>query len=317
MTHAAELIAIAGPCEPPQTATLAPLIERIRSRFGAALVGIVYYGSCLRNGNPHDGLVDFYVVVDSYRHAHGHRLAAAANKLVPPNVYYLEAPAPESTDESGRLRCKYAVISEADLRHGVRNDFLSGLWGRFAQPVALVASRDEAAHERLRAYCGQAVITLLTRTLPALQNPAGAAETYEQALALSYASELRTERQGRSSALIDYDRAEYARRLHAALPSLPFPVYSTDDGRLAWSPGQRQIRHAAWRWRLMQPAGHAVSVLRLSKACFTFGNAVDYGAWKIERHTGIHIEVTPRLRRYPLIFGWPVLWRLYRRGALR
>lgn len=317
MTDAAELRTIAGPCESPQAAALTPLVERIRLRFGDALIGIVYYGSCLRSGNPYEGLVDFYVVVDSYRRAHASTIAAAANKLVPPNVYYLEAPASESGGEARRLRCKYAVISESDLSHGVRDDFLSGLWGRFAQPVAIIANRDAGARDRLRTCCGQAVITLLARTLPALQGPASAAETYEQALALSYGSELRTERQGRSSALVEHDAAEYARRLHAAIPGLPFAVSTADNGCLEWSPSARQTQRAARRWQLMQPAGHAVSVLRLGKACFTFGNAVDYGAWKIERHTGIHVEVTPRLRRYPLIFGWPVLWRLYRRGALR
>lgn len=317
MSDAATLRSIAGPCTSSQSVALEPLIERIGSRFGRALVGIIYYGSCLRSGNPYDGLVDFYVVVDSYRHAHASTIAAAANKLVPPNVYYLEAPASKTGGESNRLRCKYAVITESDLTHGVRSGFLSGLWGRFAQPVAIVASRNTAARDRLRACCGQAVITLLDRTLPALQSPASAAEAYEQALALSYGSELRTERQDRSTTLVDHDGAEYARRLHAAIPSLAFPVTMAKDGCLTWAPSARQHQRAVRRWQLMQPAGHAVSVLRLSKACFTFGNAVDYGAWKIERHTGIHVEVTPRLRRYPLIFGWPVLWRLYRRGALR
>jgi len=58
-------------------------------------------------------------------------------------------------------------------------------------------------------------------------------------------------------------------------------------------------------------------VLRLAKAVFTFENGADYLAWKIERHTGVHIEVTPRLRRHPILLSPPVLWRLLRRGAVR
>jgi hypothetical protein len=53
------------------------------------------------------------------------------------------------------------------------------------------------------------------------------------------------------------------------------------------------------------------------KSAFTFQGGVDYIVWKLERHTGIAVEVTPRLRRYPLIFIWPHFWRLYRRGAFR
>ena len=310
---------------------LAPLIKRIQQRFGTTLVGIVYYGSCLRAGTPYDGLVDFYVVIDSYRQAyreaHASILAAAANRLVPPNVYYLEADAPRPDAPDALLRCKYAVLSQASLQNGVAHDFLSGLWGRFAQPVAIVHARDSQARQRLQACCGQAVLTLLARTLPMLASPATPAQAYERALALSYGSELRTEKTNRSQAVVSHDAQEYTRRLHAAAPYLPFRVEPTDaghdagdepaDGRIYWLPKPAQRRRAARAWRLRQPAGHALSVLRLSKACFTFGNAVDYGAWKIERHTGVHVDVTPRLRKHPLIYGWPVLWRLYRAGALR
>ena len=58
-------------------------------------------------------------------------------------------------------------------------------------------------------------------------------------------------------------------------------------------------------------------MLRLAKASLTFEGGVDYAAWKIERHTGVRVVVTDRLRRYPLVFGWTVLWRLLRRRALR
>ena len=32
---------------------------------------------------------------------------------------------------------------------------------------------------------------------------------------------------------------------------------------------------------------------------------------------GQRIEPTERQRRYPLLFAWPLLWQLYRRGAFR
>jgi hypothetical protein len=53
------------------------------------------------------------------------------------------------------------------------------------------------------------------------------------------------------------------------------------------------------------------------KAVLTFENGVDYIAWKLERHSGRQISVNDRLRRYPLLFGWPLLWRLLRERVLR
>ena len=31
-----------------------------------------------------------------------------------------------------------------------------------------------------------------------------------------------------------------------------------------------------------------------------------YAAWKIERHTGVRVEVTPMLRRHPVLWGLKV-----------
>ena len=52
-----------------------------------------------------------------------------------------------------------------------------------------------------------------------------------------------------------------------------------------------------------------LSVLRLVKGLFTFEGGFDYVLWKIERHSGVRVEVSPRARRYPLLAGWGVIWR--------
>lgn len=310
--HDSHLRAIAGPCESPQAAALAPLMAAINERHGPAVSAVVYYGACLRTGAIYEGLVDFYVVVDRYRHAHGHPISALANRLVPPNVYYLEA-----EGRHGRLRAKYAVISEAELARGCATALLSSLWGRLAQPVAIVQARDDALRDTVRAHLGAAVITLLDETLPLIASPKTPSDIFAAALALSYGGELRTEGPGRSQAVAAADRAEYSRRLHAARPLLALDVSVDTAARLHWQATAEEQARCRRRWQRRRPLGRVVSVARLAKACFTFGNAVDYGAYKLERHTGEHIEVTDRLRRHPLIYAWPVLWRLYRRGLLR
>ena len=76
-------------------------------------------------------------------------------------------------------------------------------------------------------------------------------------------------------------------------------------------------RGAGLRWRVRMFHGKALSTLRLLKAALTFDGALDYLLWKISRHSGVYIEPTERQRKFPLIFAWPLLFRLYRRGAFR
>src|SRR3546814_10685169 len=94
-------------------ATLAASLVEAR---GDAVAAILFYGSCLRDPQA-DGILDFYVVVDDYRRYHGGRLAAALNRLLPPTVSLLVAPA--------GTRAKVAVkIGRAHVRNPVTNAYL-------------------------------------------------------------------------------------------------------------------------------------------------------------------------------------------------
>ncbi len=42
-----------------------------------------------------------------------------------------------------------------------------------------------------------------------------------------------------------------------------------------------------------------------------------YALWKLERHTGTHIEYSERQRRHPFIWGWPLVFRVLRNRDLR
>ncbi len=71
------------------------------------------------------------------------------------------------------------------------------------------------------------------------------------------------------------------------------------------------------KWKLRAILGKILSVLRLMKATTTFVNGVDYIAWKIERHSGEKVIVNNRLRKHPLIYCWPLLFKLYKQGKIR
>jgi hypothetical protein len=64
-------------------------------------------------------------------------------------------------------------------------------------------------------------------------------------------------------------------------------------------------------------AGKALNLLRLVKAAFTFVDGPRYLVWKIERHTGAKLALTPWQLRHPVLAGPVLLFRLWRRGLVR
>lgn len=296
----------------PVAPALHRLCAQMIARFGAGVAGVIFYGSCLRSGQPATGLVDLYIVVDRYAAVYDGYLLRWLNALLPPNVFYHE-----STDVDGQvLRAKCAVLSLRDLELGTSRWFHSYLWGRFAQPARLVYVRDEAVRDRIEHALAAAVVTLLERALPRLPERFDSAQCWQRALALSYAAELRPESPQRAAELVRHDLPDYRRRTAAAVSGIPGMAAEEDD----WYSNRIPVRArfaAAWGWGVRRGQGRVLTVLRLVKSAFTFENGVDYALWKLERHTGVALELTPRQRRYPLLFGWGVLWRLLRQGSLR
>jgi hypothetical protein len=294
------------------------LSQEARRRYGDAVLATLFYGSCLRNTTA-EGVLDFYVIVDDYRRAYASRALAAANALLPPNVFYLELPTAE-----GVLRAKLAVISARDFARGTGPRCLRpGFWARFCQPAIAVHTRDERALETLVAAVAQAVRTAVTRGLGLLETRDGEAHFEAEALWLAlfretYASELRAESEATVSSLYAAAPERYAGALGCALDELADAgrarVSREADGsfRLAAAPGLLGRPRRARRL-----AAKAAGVAQLLKSAFTFGDWVPYALWKLERHTGTRLELSERQRRHPFLFAWPVFFRVLARRELR
>ncbi|MFO7709571.1 MAG: hypothetical protein R6V84_15500 [Desulfobacterales bacterium] len=310
------LKAICGRSVLPAPAPVVALGENIRATWGSAVQAILFYGSCLRTGEDRGGMVDLYLIVDRYREAYRSPLWASLNKLLPPNVFYLEIPF-----EDRVVRAKYAVLSMSDLENGVsRAWFHSYIWGRFAQPTALLYTSRPAVADRICGLLGRAVLTFLDRVIPRLPAEFAVDELWLRGLTLSYRTELRAERPEKMEALFHAAADHYVRITNAALPALSVPVeiVAGCDGRRyrsRVSKGLRLKSRVAWKLRSLQ--GKALTLLRLLKGAFTFSGGLDYILWKIERHTGVTVEVPPRLRRHPILALCVLGYRLYRRGAFR
>jgi hypothetical protein len=240
-------------------------------------------------------MLDFYLIVSDYRAAYGKSWLAAANRLIPPNVFPFE---------HDGLAAKYAVLSETDFeRECSERAKTVSVWARFAQPSRLVWAKDEAARERVLDSVATAAPTLLKLALPMTADPENVLAIWRRGFALTYQAELRAERRDRSSSIVDADPERYQSFGTAAIETI-------DDDTLSRPAGERT-------WRALRRRGKRASVLRLAKASFTFAGGIDYLAWKINRHAGTKVEIKPWQRRWPLVAAFTLLPRLLKRGAIR
>jgi hypothetical protein len=277
------------PVDPRVTAMAAA----VAARHGRAARAVLFYGSCLRQQQLEGLMLDFYLIVSDYRAAYAKRWLAAANRLIPPNVFCVE---------HDGLVAKYAVLSEADFAHECSPEaWTVSTAARFAQPSRLVWSASAAAGRRAIDAVAQAAPTLLGWTRP-LAPDAGILELWKRAFTLTFNAELRAERLGRPAALVEADPQRYERVGSAALKSVTAVMTAKQAKR--------------W-WKRKQGHGKRYSVARLAKASFTFSGGADYIAWKINRHSDANIELKPWQRRHPLLAAVSLLPRLLRTGAVR
>ncbi len=285
----------------------------LRQRYGDAVEAILYYGSCLRQGDALEGVIDLYVVVESYQAALSSVWRSLVYCILPPTVKYMEVEI-----DGVVARTKYALISRRDFRLGTsKRWFHSYLWGRFSQPCQLVFSANHAARSFIVDCLAGAVCTLLARTAPVMPARFDAVQLWREGLSRSYRSELRPESGTRGIELADSSAQYFADITLAAAEAAGIDVVPDNPLPLSYSASSSARRWSAVCWRLRGLQGKLLSIARWLKALATFDGGLDYAVWKLERHTGVRVTLSDRARRYPLIFLWGELWRLYRQGAFR
>ncbi len=286
------------------------LITALHDRYDNAIHAVVLYGSCRRKTNASDGLVDLLVVVDSYRKAFGTGLLAGLNWLLPPNVFYLE-----TREESAVLRCKYAVISldQFQRRCASRSDHY--FWARFCQPARLAYERGRAG-DRLALARALAAHNFAKRVTPLIDQPMTPAAFWVRALTLTYRCELRPEPVGNAEQLILSD-PDYWPDLTTALSGEPGRPVRMQSNQVNGSdaPVKRLATRLSWQARRI--TGKLFNLARLFKAAGTFTNGIDYIVWKVERHSGVRVEPTERMRRYPRLAAWKLAWIMWRKGGFK
>lgn len=303
---------IAGDLQRPPPPGLDGLLASLRARYGNHLRAVLLYGSCRRDVDVHDGLVDLLVLVESYRGVHGWFGPALLNRLLPPNVYFLQV------DQAGKtVRCKYALATLGQFERRCRSRSDHYFWARFSQPCRLLYTAGEdnmaAAVTESRAAAAR---TFCRRIAPLVRTPVSAPAFWQKALATTYRCELRPEPPDNARRLIAAD-PEFWQALTRALATEPGNRLRADGDRYIGTSGPWRSHLTGLSWLARQVTGKCFNLARLFKAAGTFSNGIDYITWKVERHSGVRIEPTARMRRYPRLTAWGLAWRMWRQGGFR
>jgi len=281
--------ALDRPIDPAVTAFAAQLGEE------AGAAAVLFYGSNLRTGAL-GGVLDFYVLLPGER-----------ERGIWPRVSYRERRHAE-----GVLRAKVATMTLATFAAAARGETLdTTIWARFVQPSALAWSRGEAAVTAVRTALEAAAAT--AARLAAVVGPArGQEEEFWRALfRATYRAEFRVEPAGREDAILSVNRAHFDGLLPLALVEAGVPF--AQDGRTIEPQPDAAARKAVLRWwAARRRLGKPLNLARLARAVGTFEGGMRYAAWKVERHTGLPVKVTPMRERFPLIAAPGVLWLLWR-----
>ena len=299
--------ALARETDRPLPFAVSAFVDAATTRFGESVAAILFYGSCRRADQP-DGLYDLYVILDDYRGLPRGEAVLAA--MLPPNVYYLEV-----VTDAGTRRAKCTVISRADFSRGVQHWFHSYLWGRFCQPVSLVYTRDASVRLEMLACLGQAVTKFISEAICLQGAQFDTRALWVDGLRMSYSTELRSEGPDRAAELVATHADFYDAVTAAAAPATD--LIATAPGRWRSTLTQRRRRQTVRAWRIRRLTGKFQALARILKAWITFDGGFDYIVWKLERHSGRHIEVPERVRRHPALHIWGFFWRLYRAGVFR
>lgn len=267
--------------------------RRLATDKGA--LAVLFYGSNLRTGEL-EGVLDFYVLLPGPR-----------ERGIWPRVSYHE------WEHGGQvLRAKVATMALATFHAAAAGELLdTTIWARFVQPCALAWQRDEAARSAVEQAIEAAIVT--AARLAILLGPAsGLPEDYWRALfRVTYRVELRVEKAGREEAILAANPAHFAGLLQLALDTAGIE-YTCEGDRLTprMLPAEaKRIRRWWWRrWWLGKP----YNLVRLVRATATFDGVAGYVAWKLERHTGVRVAVTPWRERHPILAAPGVLWQIWR-----
>lgn len=267
--------------------------QRLAQQQGATAV--LFYGSNLRTGLL-EGVLDYYLL-----------LPGPPERGAWPRVSYHEW-----SSEGRDLRAKVATMTLSRFAEAAGGNLLdTTIWARFVQPCALVWCSDDHTRDAVVAALGHAA--RVAGRLAVASGPASATEAdYWTALfEATYAAEFRMEAVSRARSIIELNKAHFDGLLPLALDAAGIG-FQVQGNRITPAISPEARRDTLRWWARRRLAGKPLNLLRLVRAASTFEGAARYAAWKIERHTGVPVAITPWRERHPVLAAPGVLWSVWR-----
>ena len=279
---------------------------------------VLLFGSQLVQASPdRHSAFDLVVLVDSYgrfyralsgagHHKRSPALLRLLARVLPPNVIAFFPSGPDGPVG------KSMILTVEDFRKALaptaRDHFLKG---RMVQRVALLHARDSEFTASMERAVAEARADVLRWMGPYLAEPFTTRQYARRMLEVSYRGEVRPESRDRAGQVFEAQAAFLDKTFAHVLEG------AEAEGRV--------LRERSG-WRLAHPvgAGEALSIrlyflsskvratARWFKHILTFNDWLTYIQRKVERHTGMKIEITPLERRFPLILLWPKVFRILR-----
>jgi hypothetical protein len=291
---------------PPLSEPAKILLDTLLEKYPGSAA--LFYGSgasVSSHENPADLIFDFYLIGKDYEALYTSSALRIVNRLVPPNVFYLE-----TDSRFGKLRAKYAVLTLDHFERLVSaKTFHSYFWARFTQPTRIYDPAGKMTAQ-LEAALTQAIVRFCGASAGLLEENFKPRDLWLAGLGASYKAELRAENPDRAAKLIESYGSWTDDVTLPALAAASFDI-QTENGMISLA-GDGSTRKAKAAWRLRALVGAMLSVLRLLKGTQTFNGGMDYIAWKIKRHSGIDINITDWERKHPMLGAPGAALRYYR-----
>ena len=310
--------------------TARELAEEMVGAGGDQVAAVILYGSQLHRSSPNiHSAWDLVVVVDSFppfhralrasgNHSRSPVLLNLMGTVLPP---YVTAFAPWG---EGRPLAKCVVLRRDQFRRAMgrhaRDHFLKG---RLVQHVETVWARSPGIAEDIEGILASSRRETLDWVGPFLdERPFDSARYSQEMLRVSFAAEVRPESSDRVMEVWGSQAGWFVESFQEVLEG------AAEDAVLkpvdAEGPGPREAPHyllahppGGWariRYRSYFFRSKFRSVARWFKHVVTFNDWLTYIQRKVERRTGMKVELTPAERRWPLLLLWPKVIKVLREG---
>ncbi|HVO12013.1 MAG TPA: hypothetical protein VMX54_14835 [Vicinamibacteria bacterium] len=314
--------AVAALALSPETDTaLLAAMETLGRVCGDTLAGVVFFGSRRTSAAKANrwSAYDLIAVVPAYRPFYealcragllGKRpsfLAAISRWLAPTQVSLRFAGA--------ELHAKVSVLEGDTYRRETsrrRHDHFT--IGRLFQPARILLARSEGERQLLLDGLVAAHAETWRWVRPWLPERFDAESYGRRALEISMASEIRPEPGGRAAALWSAQSTPQRPVFEALLRDLESrgEVVAVAEAPPAWARARPVGRLERLRWRAYFAVSKVRATARWIKHVLSFEGWLDYILRKATRHTGQTMELSPRERRWPLVFLWGRVFRYLR-----